>query len=382
MSKPTLLVLGSTFPKALGDGTPAFVLDLAIEQLKQFDVTVMVPMVPGAKRTEVISGVKVIRYRYWPFAHTLADGAILDNLKANPSNYLQVPLLLLALYRNIQKLKPKLVHAHWIIPQGIIATLAAPKAKLIVTTHGGDIYALNSPLIKRLKIWVLQRASKVSTVNSQMKQQLQAWGIAPEKIAVLPMGVDLQGAKSVVSKRKPNQLALVGRLVEKKGIEFLLEALRMGQGKLPQDLHLVIAGDGPSRKALEAKAKGLPVTFLGKQTQVQVRQLFSESAIALLPSVTAQSGDQEGLPVTMLEAAAAGCCIIASDLPGINEVIRNRETGLLTEQGNADSILEALITALGDPDLVAKCAKNVQLEVARFDHAAVGASYNKLIGEA
>jgi hypothetical protein len=72
MAKPNLLVLGSTFPVDEKDGTPSFVLDLAKEQAKSFDVTVLTPYVSGAKRVEVMGDVKVIRYHYWPFAHSLA----------------------------------------------------------------------------------------------------------------------------------------------------------------------------------------------------------------------------------------------------------------------------------------------------------------------
>jgi hypothetical protein len=94
MAKPTLLVLGSTFPVDAKDGTPSFVLDLAKEQSKSFDVTVLTPFVSGSKRIEVIDDVKVIRFRYWPFsshprqgcdsgqpqnkAHNLAPGSVFD----------------------------------------------------------------------------------------------------------------------------------------------------------------------------------------------------------------------------------------------------------------------------------------------------------------
>jgi glycosyltransferase involved in cell wall biosynthesis len=381
MSKQKLLVLGSTLPRVPGDGTPGFVLDLAREEQKRFDVTILAPYVQGAKQNELIDGCQIVRYKYWPFAHTLADGAILDNLKQSKVMWLQVPFLMLGLLIAIRKQQPKLIHAHWIIPQGLVAALAAPRAKLLITTHGGDIYALNNPVLKSLKRWVLRRATGISTVNSQMKQQLVAWGNKESKVQVLPMGVDLAAAAKPKTTRKENSLVVVGRLVEKKGIEFLLAALRLGlaDSSLPKDLTLTIAGDGPIRKELEQKAAGLPVTFLGNQTQEQVRDLFAGSAIAVLPSVTAKSGDQEGLPVTLLEAAAAGAFVIASDLPGINEVIRDRETGLLVPQADAKALLAAIQTALSDQKLVASCQKALAKEVRRFDHAVVGDSYNKLL---
>lgn len=380
MAKPKLLVLGSTFPKTFGDGTPSFVLDLAIEQAKRFDVTVLAPMVVGAKAREVMAGVKVVRYRYWPLSHTLADGAILDNLKAKKSNWLQVPFLFLGLIRAIKKLNPDLIHAHWIIPQGFAATIAAPKAKLLVTTHGGDIYALNHSVLKNIKKRVLRKAAAISTVNSEMRDRLVSWGIAESKIAVLPMGVDLQAAR-IQTQRKPHRLAVVGRLVEKKGIGYLLDALRLGRdkGSFPADLELIIAGDGPWRNQLEASAKGLPVRFLGNQAKEAIRELFASSQIALLPSVTASSGDQEGLPVTLLEAGAAGCFVIASHLPGINEVVVDGQTGLLVPQRDPEAILLALEKAFSDNKLVSDCQLALQAKVAEFDHDVVGAKYSALL---
>ena len=382
MAKQKLLVLGSTLPRVPGDGTPGFVLDLAREEQKHFDVTILTPFVQGAQQSELIDGCQIVRYKYWPFAHTLADGAILDNLKQSKTMWLQVPFLMLGLLLAIRKQRPKLIHAHWIIPQGVAAALAAPKAKLLVTTHGGDIYALNSPVLKSVKRWVLKRATAISTVNSQMRQQLIDWGSKESKVHVLPMGVDLAGAAKLKPTNEKHSLAVVGRLVEKKGIEFLLDALRLGlsDASLPEDLTLTIAGDGPIRKELEQRAAGLPVKFLGNQTQEQVRHLFSSSGIAVLPSVTAKSGDQEGLPVTLLEAGAAGAFVIASDLPGINEVIRDRETGLLVPQGNPAALLAALQTAFSDQKLVASCQKALANEVKRFDHAVVGKHYNELLG--
>lgn len=381
MAKADLLILGSTLPRFFGDSTPSFVLDLAKSQQKHFEVTLLAPKIPNSSSTELLSGVNVKRYRYWPFAQTLADGAILDNLKAKKSNWLQVPFLFTGLFFAIKKQKPELIHAHWIIPQGLIASLAAPKAKLLVTTHGGDIYALNHAILKRVKIWVLNRATAISTVNNQMREQLISWGIDGKKIHVLPMGVDIKAAQGQSLKRKPNTIALVGRLVEKKGIEYLLEALRKGQleKRLPNDLMVSIAGDGPIKDELVKLAAGLPVTFLGNQSKDQVRRLFAESQIAILPSVTALSGDQEGLPVTLLEAAAAGAFLIASNLPGINQVIRDGETGLLVEQRDADGILAALERAFSDPKLVKDCQAKLLVEVENYDHEVIGNKYIQLL---
>jgi glycosyltransferase involved in cell wall biosynthesis len=390
--KPKLLVLASTFPGTPGDGTPAFVLDLAWQQAKEFDVTVLPPMTPGAAEAETIASpdgstsVRVIRYRYffrrW---EDLAHGAILDNLKAKKSRLIQVPLMAHFLFYGTRKLvrtlKPAAIHSHWVIPQGILATLAAPSVPMLVTTHGGDIYALNASPILRVKRWVFNRAKAITTVNSQMKAQLVAWGQPAEKISLLPMGVDTQSVGELAAKtpKIPGQLLVVGRLVEKKGIEYLFEALRMLKNRGVATGKLVVIGDGPIRAQLEAKAKGLDVDFRGQRGRADVLKAIAESEIMLIPSVTAANGDQEGLPVTLLEGGAGAICVIASRLPGIDEVILDGESGLLVPQRDAAALADALELALADAELRSKLAAGIATSVKRFDINVIGAGYNEVL---
>ena len=390
--KPKLLVLASTFPGTPGDGTPAFVLDLAWQQAKDFDVTVLTPMTPGAAATERIpspdgaTSVNVVRYRYffkrW---EDLAHGAILDNLKARKSRLLQVPLLAHFLFygtrRQVRELQPAAIHSHWVIPQGILATLAAPKIPMLVTTHGGDIYALNSAPMLALKRWVFGRAKAITTVNSQMKSRLVQWGQPAEKISLLPMGVDTASVGELAARtaKVSGQMLVVGRLVEKKGIEYLFQALRLLQQRGVSVGKLVVIGDGPIRGELESKAKGLNVEFRGQRGRAEVHQAIAESEVMLIPSVTAANGDQEGLPVTLLEGGAGHICVVASALPGIDEVITDGESGLLVPQRDAAALANALERVLADPGLRAGLAAGIAESVKRFDINVIGAGYNKVV---
>ena len=390
--KPKLLVLASTFPGTPGDGTPAFVLDLAWQQAKDFEVTVLTPMTPGAAPTENIpspdgsTSVAVVRYRYffkrW---EDLAHGAILDNLKAKKSRLLQVPFLAHGLFwgtrRLVKELSPAAIHAHWVIPQGILATLAAPSVPLLVTTHGGDIYALNAGPILTLKRWVFGRAKAITTVNSQMKATLVEWGQPADKISLLPMGVDTRsvGELAANTAKIAGQMLVVGRLVEKKGIEYLFDALRLLRHRGLALGKVVVIGDGPIRTELEAKAAGLNVEFRGQRGRAEVHQAIAESEVMLIPSVTAANGDQEGLPVTLLEGGAGQICVIASRLPGIDEVIVDDESGLLVPQRDAAALADALELVLGDADLRQRLAVGIAQSVKRFDINVIGAGYNQVV---
>lgn len=385
MAKPKLLVLASTFPKAKGDGTPGFVLDLAIEQAKEFDVSVLTPLVPGSTGAEVIEGVKVIRYRYWPFAQELADGSILDNLRQRPSLWSEVPFLFLGLSfelaRQLKKLKPDVIHAHWIIPQGLVAAIGKGGTPLLITAHGGDIYALNGGSLRNLKIWALQRAAANSTVNREMSEQLCSWGIEKSKTHVLPMGTDFSRFAAGAKNKIPGSVLAVGRLVEKKGIDVLIDAIRHGleKKKLPTDISVKIAGDGPLRKQLEEQARGLPIEFLGNQSGEQIANLLAQSEVFVIPSRVAKSGDREGLPVTLMEAAASGSFVIASKLPGIDELILDGESGVLVEPESFKALSTAIGQGLRDEDFRRRCGDLLRDSATRFDIQNVGAEYNSLL---
>jgi len=378
--KPNLLVLASTFPVHPNDGTPAFVLDLAKREAMRFNVTVLTPRVPGAAGREVIEGVSVVRYPYFFKRYEdLADGAILDNLKARRSRWLQVAPLLaglaLAIRKQVKLLRPVAIHAHWVIPQGLIAAVVAPKVPLIATTHGGDIYALNQKPLLALKKWVFAKSARITTVNRQMRDRLVALGIPSEKIAVLPMGVDTQAVSKIVKDvvTIEGQLLVVGRLVEKKGIGYLFEAIR--GSSLQSRLKVKVIGDGPLRVELEGLAAGLPVEFLGQRGRDEVLRAIAESQLMAIPSVTADSGDQEGLPVTLLEGAAGAIAVVASRLPGIDEVIEHGVSGLLVEQRDAVGLASAIERLLDDHELRNRVASGIAKAATHYDLSVIGEAY-------
>lgn len=396
VGKPKLLVLASTFPREPGDGTPGFVLDLAFEAARAFEVLVLVPELPQASRQQIMTRgeltVSVKRYRYSGWLRpALADGAIMDNLKANRALLAQVPLLIFGLWRAVRRelrvFRPDVIHAHWAIPQGLVVSLLPGATPMLLTTHGGDVFALNAGPLKALKRRAIGRAGHLTTVNHDMAQRLIELGAPADRLEVLPMGVDTTLFRDAAqAERVPNSLAFVGRLVEKKGLATLLDALRRGlaadakpRQQLPRDLTLRVIGDGPLRAELEAAAMGLPVEFLGQRSQAEVAELLGASEIFVLPSVRAQSGDQDGLPVSLLEAAAAGCYPVASDLPGIDAVVVSGENGTLVPPGDSKALAKALSQVLGSADQRAAGVRLMQRTIERYELSSVGAAYNQIL---
>ncbi|OII38495.1 hypothetical protein BIU98_13735 [Curtobacterium sp. MMLR14_010] len=384
--RPRLLVLASTFPATPDDGVPAFVLDLARQEATEFDTAVLTPRVSGGARSETIDGVRVVRFPYFPRRfEDLADGAILDNLKERRSRIVQVPALLAAQYvavrRAVRAFRPDVVHAHWAIPQALVAVLAAPGVPIVVTTHGGDVYALRAAPLVALKRWVFSRSARVTTVNGEMRERLTEWGVPEARSSVIPMGVDLAPALAARDRveRRPGRVVAVGRLVEKKGFGNLLEALR-GIDDLPWEL--VVVGDGPWRERLERQAAGLPVTFLGQRGKTEVLETLASATAVALPSVAAANGDQEGLPVTLLEAAAVGAAIVASDLPGIRDVVEQDVSGVLVTPGNVPELRAGLRRALTDADARARWQDGATASAQDFSTERIGERYRAVLRDA
>lgn len=364
-------MLATTFPKSLNDGTPSFVLDIAREHAKTFDVWVLTPMVPGARRWETIDNVRISRFHYlFPATEDLADGSIMDNLRKSFYQKLQLPFMLASFsYRYLFRAlywKPAVIHAHWIIPGGLISKLT-PWIPRVITTHGGDVYALNSKRMLSLKRFIL-KSSSVTTVNNEMRERLIENSLV-EDAEVIPMGVKLE---KLDVQKTPRQLVFVGRLVEKKGLQYLLEAVT------EIDCQLKVIGDGPLAESLKELAPA-NVEFLGQLSKQQVMQVIAESELMVIPSVIAKNGDREGLPVTLMEAASNQTAVIATNLTGINEVVIDGETGVLVEQRDVQGLKDAITNLLVDDKTRTRLQLALHEKAKDFDIEMIAEKYRSVI---
>ena len=364
-------MLATTFPKSLDDGTPSFVLDIAREHAKSFDVWVLTPMIPGAKRWETIDNVRISRFHYlFPAKEDLADGSIMDNLRKSFYQKLQLPFMIASFsYRFLFRVlvwKPAVIHAHWIIPSGMVSKLT-PWIPRVITTHGGDVYALNSKPLLFLKRLVL-KSSSVTTVNSEMRERLIESSLTTNA-EVIPMGVKLE---KLEVQKTPRQIVFVGRLVEKKGLKYLLQAVNN------LDCKLKVIGDGPLAESLKLEAAD-NVEFLGQLSKAEVMRVIAQSELMVIPSVIAKNGDREGLPVTLMEAASNQTAVIASNLTGINEVVIDEETGLLTEQRDVEGLTAAISRLLDDDETRIRLQRALHEKAKDFDIEVIADRYRSVI---
>ncbi len=360
-----ILVLTSTYSRWEGDTEPRFVDNLSRYLAHDHEVHVLAPHAPGAKRSEVLEGIPVHRFRYAPDSlESLAyGGGILPNLREQPLRFLLVPLFLLAQTFAILRLARThqfdIVHAHWIIPQGFSAALArfaGLSAPVVLTSHGGDLFALKGRLLSGLKRWITGRCEGLSVVSSAMRDRAADLGLMQrERIHTIPMGVDTAGVFEPPDDTTARAgILFVGRLVDKKGIEYLLEAMPRVLEEEPS-ARLTIVGDGPLASELDRRASTLNVAgaieFAGSVANHEVPGYLKSAAVTVFPSIVTDSGDQEGTPVAVMEALACGCAAVVSDYPGARDIIIDGRTGLLVPQKSPEALADALLKLYSDPTL-------------------------------
>lgn len=263
---------------------------------------------------------------------------------------------------HLQKLKPAAVHAHF----GSDGVRALPlvrslKVPLIVTFHGFDAtvneqHAQQSfyghRVYLRQRKLLQQKGQKFIAVSKFIRDKLLEQGFPPDKTVVHYIGVDVNifHANPAVS-RKPVVL-FVGRLVEKKGCEYLIQAMRQVQALMPE-VELVVIGDGPLRSSLEKLAGEMlqRFQFLGVQPVEKVKAWMNQAQVFCVPSITARSGDSEGFGIVFAEAQSMELPVVSFANGGISEAVAHGETGFLAAEYNWEELASYIMRLLQDKSL-------------------------------
>ncbi len=285
---------------------------------------------------------------------------------------------------DLRKLAPQSVHAHF----GRGGALALPVARalgvpLYVTFHGGDATKETHrrrrliPTVYQRRLSQLQAyASGFLCVSQFVADRLASQGFPKSKLITHYVGIDL--AQMTPPHRRNGRLLFIGRLVDKKGVDILLAAMRRLQyaknGK-PCNVRvpgLDIAGSGPLEDMLRAQAADLPsVKFLGWQTPQQLTSIMRRAQAVVVPSRTAADGDCEGLPTVVLESIRAALPVVATDHAGIPEIISDQETGFLVPENDPDSLAAALSAIMQPGDNIQQMVVNAQARLQQDFNAAI-----------
>ena len=269
----------------------------------------------------------------------------------------------LAMIRN----SPGLVHAHFGVDATHVARLArAFRVPLVVTLHDYDVTTSDEDLLKLHPSFAryieqrptLNRAAAVFLAVSRfLKEKALARGFAAEKVLVHYIGIDVNRFEPVINPDREPVVLFVGRLVEKKGCAYLIRAMAAVQARRPET-ELVVIGDGPERAELEKQAASTlgKYRFLGTQTNAEIRRWHARARVFCLSSVTAKSGETEGLPISILEALSVGLPVVATRHAGIPEAVIDGDTGLLAGERDSDALGAHILTLLSNTDLAGRLA--------------------------
>jgi colanic acid/amylovoran biosynthesis glycosyltransferase len=232
----------------------------------------------------------------------------------------------------------------------ILRSIGLLRARIVTTFHGFDISSTLTTRGRDHYDILFKFGDLFLPISEYWARVLRELGCDPDRIVVHHMGVDCS-RKALDARNRQNNEALrlisIGRMVEKKGHQFTLQALAELRKRRPGlQISFDLVGDGPLLQDLSVEASELGlndvVTFHGARSHRATLALLRRASVFVLPSVTSGDGDMEGIPVSLMEAMADGMPVISTYHSGIPELIDNGVSGLLVPERDASALAGAL----------------------------------------
>jgi glycosyltransferase involved in cell wall biosynthesis len=253
---------------------------------------------------------------------------------------------------------PALIHAHFATDACAVLPLAQQfRLPLVVTLHGYDVFcddqafrrwpATRAYLRRREALW--QYASLFLCVSEHIRREAILRGFPRKKLMVHHIGVSIGCVPASACQRGPATVLFVGRLVEKKGCNYLVRAMSRIVREV-SDAKLSIIGDGPLRETLEHEALplGERVAFLGQRSHDQVKQWMRSARVLAAPSVCASNGDQEGLPTVLCEAQALGLPVVTFATDAVTEALPHNLRSVMPCERDEAGLARAIVQLIQD----------------------------------
>jgi glycosyltransferase involved in cell wall biosynthesis len=313
------------------------------------------------------AGIPVHRFRYFAarWEDLTHDEAAPDRMRRSflyrllPFFYVAAGCV--AIWRLARRRSYDVIHVHWPLPHALFGWVArwAGGGAIVTTFYGVELRWVKSrmPFLRWFLARSARRSARVVAISTYTANEVRELADVP--IEVIPYTVALPAAAARHLTPGRFTILFVGRLVPRKGVATLVEAV----AALPPELNarLEIVGQGPEREAIEAQAARLGlggrVALLGRVSDSDLQEAYLRADVFVLPSVLDQRGDTEGLGVVLLEAMNARVPVIASEVGGITDIVREGETGLLVPSGDPAALASALRRLAGDSSLAARLSE-------------------------
>jgi glycosyltransferase involved in cell wall biosynthesis len=391
-------LLTTSFPRTAQDVPGIFVRGFAESLVAQgHEVEVLAPE-PGESTYESPPRIPGVRVHWVPYLRprrlerTFYGAGVLDNLRASPRAWLGPLPFSLSLYAHAATRVGRwdALVSHWALPSGLIAAAVRGKRPHLAVMHSADVFLLERlPGRLQLARRLLHGASEVVCVSRELRQRLlqvfpplERAEHAP-KVHACPMGIE---PTSTPQEPRADLRAGLGlarftalclcRLIPLKGIQHVIDAVKMCP-----EVTLVVAGEGPARKALQARAAalGARVRFVGEVHGGEKSAWFWAADAFLSASIVSGSGRTEGMPTVLLEAMAHGLPVVATDVGGVCDLLRSGENALLVPPGNPAGIASALHALQSDAALRERLADNAREVAAQFTWPVLGPHFAALL---
>lgn len=360
-----ILTVTSSYPKYAGDTTAPFIASITRALASRgHELTVVLPARADLD-PEPIDGVRFCPYRYAPTESLSVFGyaeALRADVALKHQTYLAAPLALFSgarcLWAEAGRQSYDVLHAHWVVPNGAMAwpTSRARDLPLVVSLHGSDVFlSEKSGTLRSAARLAFARAAAATACSDDLADRSLALG-ARARPVVIPYGVDAgvfhvepERGRSLRSRLGIDEGAIVvfavGRLVRKKGFEYLIEAAARLKPE-PRPLAVVIAGKGDLASELRERARALhglhDVHLVGDVDRAALPDYFAMADIVVVPSVRDAAGNVDGLPNVLLEAMASASAIVATDVAGIPHAIRAGRDGRLVPEKDPGALAAAI----------------------------------------
>jgi len=393
-----VVMVTSSYPRFPGDSVGTFMEPIATSvAARGHEVHVVAPWHPLVARAPEEHGVHFHFYKYAPIDRLNVFGyasALRADVSLKVAAYLAAPLALGTGWRTARSVararRATVMHGHWVVPGGVVAAAAAPGLPLVVSLHGSDVYVAETVWpARRAARAVFGRAGAVTACSADLRQRALALGADADRTEVVPYGVDPERFRPdpfVRARRRATMgiathtplVFAAGRLVRKKGFEYLIDAL----AAIPPDMHVqaAIAGTGDLEAELRRRVDdariGYRVRFLGNLPQDEIAAWLATADLVAIPSVRDDSGNVDGLPNIVLEALASGTPLVTTPAGGIGSVVQPWQTGVVVPERDAVSLADAIVTLARDPELRVRLGEAARASVvARFGWETVAARF-------
>jgi glycosyltransferase involved in cell wall biosynthesis len=370
-----ILYIATAYPRSETDViTPWLVQTVRLLQERNFDITMFTSAYTGLG-DQTIFGTRVKRFRYFfaRWERLTHEETAIDRVQKGLLNKLLLICYLffgtIAVWRLCRREKFDIIHVHWPLPHYLFGAAAAKAcgAPVVISFHGAELMAVRHKFrfLRPFLRLAISRAQRVTANSTHTVRAIQE--IHNRPVDIIPFGatVSENTAPTPAAPTAEKHILFVGRLVERKGVRYLIEAAKKLTPNYPVVIDIVGTGpELPKLKKLTAEL-GLDgvVRFHGQISSAELQSHYARADIFVLPAVIDSKGDTEGLGVVLIEALTFQKPVVASAVGGITDIIHHEKTGLAVPPADSQALARAIARLLDEPELARTLARQGYLHI-------------------